>query len=235
MIAKYQFIKDIIKLTFVNQIILFGSRARNDNDERSDIDLAINCIGATDNDWQRILETVDTCDTLLDINCIRFDALRDDDKLKSNILKQGKIIYDKGQQFMHKEYWQDTFEALGQAVSRFREAYNKAKAESVEFQIYRDAVIQRFEFTVELFWKILKKFLNYEKIEVNTPREVLKKSYAARMIDEEEKWLKMMNDRNLTSHTYKEDIAEEIFHRIEFYLPLLEQTYAKLQRKYQEM
>ncbi|NRA73464.1 MAG: nucleotidyltransferase domain-containing protein [Rickettsiales bacterium] len=44
---KYKFIQDIAKLPFVNKIILFGSRSREDNEIRSDIDLAIDCLGAT--------------------------------------------------------------------------------------------------------------------------------------------------------------------------------------------
>ena len=59
---------------------------------------------------------------------------------------------------------------LGKALKKLREACDKAEKQNEEMEIYRDATIQRFEFTVELFWKSLKKILEYEKIEANTPR-----------------------------------------------------------------
>jgi len=58
---------------------------------------------------------------------------------------------------------------LGNALKKLREACDKAEKQNEEMEIYRDATIQRFEFTVELFWKSLKKILEYEKIDANTP------------------------------------------------------------------
>jgi nucleotidyltransferase substrate binding protein (TIGR01987 family) len=234
-IEKYQFIKDMAKLPFVDRIILFGSRARKDNEERADIDLAIDCKQATEGGWSKILALATEGDTLLSVDCVRLDGLEKDDVLRGNILKQGKTIYSKEGGFMSKEYLGDSFELLGQAVGRLREAFDKAKGELKEVLIYRDATIQRFEFTVELFWKTLKKFLSYERLKANTPREVLKKSYMAQIIEDEKEWLRMMDDRNLTSHTYQETVAREIFGRIEVYLPLLEKTYKELERRYEKM
>ena len=227
---KYQFLKNIISLPCVQTVILFGSRAREDHKERSDIDVAIDCKEATQNDWLKIIDLVDKADTLLHIDCIRLDTLDDNDKLKQNIIRQGKIIYSKN---MNKDNWFDSLETLGNAIVKLREGVDKAETKQEELAIYRDATIQRFEFTVELFWKVLKRFLNYEQFNVNTPREVLKKSYEMHLINNEEVWLNMMNDRNLTSHTYKENLAKEIFRRISgLYLPLLEDTYKTLQQKY---
>ena len=48
---QYKFINEIAALSHVNKIILYGSRARGDATERSDIDLAVDCSGATDYDW----------------------------------------------------------------------------------------------------------------------------------------------------------------------------------------
>lgn len=235
MIAKYQFIRNIAKLPFVERMILFGSRARGDNEERADIDLAIDCKEAEQKDWLKVVDLVDEADTLLKVDCIRFDKLGETNELRKNIVKYGETIYSKEQGFMGMEHWKDALEALGQAIKRLKEAYCKTSVKPEEAEIYRDAAIQRFEFTVELFWKVLKKFLRYEKLEANTPREVLRKSYIAQIIEDEEKWLKMMSDMDMASHTYNETLAQEIFTRIELYLPLLEWTYGKLMQRYQKM
>ncbi len=62
----------------------------------------------------------------------------------------------------------------------------------------QDAAIQRFEFVTELFWKVLQKVLAYEKIEANTPRELLNVAYIYALIDDEALWLRMLTDRNLS-------------------------------------
>ena len=85
---------------------------------------------------------------------------------------------------------------------------------------------------IELFWKVLKKILAYEKIEVTTPRDTLSKAYQYNLIDSESIWLAMLDDRNNTSHAYKEHEATVIFNNIKKYLPIFQETYQMLQSKY---
>lgn len=92
-----------------------------------------------------------------------------------------------------------------------------------------DATIQRFEFCIELFWKVLKKKLFIEfGIEVNGPKKVMQQAYASKLIDDENMWIKMLDDRNLTSHTYDKDLADKIYHHIKSYVPFLNQAFIKL-------
>jgi len=88
----YKFLKELEEFPFVEAIYLFGSRARADNDPGSDIDLAIECPSATEKDWLAILELVDEADTLLKIDCIRYDKI-DNQELLDNINKQKKILF----------------------------------------------------------------------------------------------------------------------------------------------
>ena len=94
-IKKYLFYEKIKSLSFVEEIILFGSRARGDNQKRSDIDLAIFCPKATDMDWVKILDIIEEADTLLKIDCIRFDTLPLSSPLKESIKKEGLKMYAK--------------------------------------------------------------------------------------------------------------------------------------------
>lgn len=127
--------------------------------------------------------------------------------------------------------WKDSFDLLGKAIHRLKEVMIHPKPTQIDYLI--DATIQRFEFTIELFWKALKKILFYEKIESTTPRDTLNKAYQYYLIDDEALWLKMMDDRNNTSHAYKESEAARIFLNIQNYLPIFEKTYQKLKEKYQ--
>ena len=81
-------------MPFVEKIILYGSRARGDHKERSDIDLAIVCSNTVGNkDWQGIINIIDDADTLLSIDCINNNDLTEDNPLKQAIDHDGVLIY----------------------------------------------------------------------------------------------------------------------------------------------
>lgn len=91
-----------------------------------------------------------------------------------------------------------------------------------------DATIQRFEFTIELFWKSLKAILEERGIAVHSPKSVLKEAFAERLIDDEQSWLDMLEDRNLTSHTYNQDLADEIYENIKEYVLVFRKAFNKI-------
>ena len=101
-------------------------------------------------------------------------------------------------------------DAFGKALQRFQESLQYDESQPLVV----DASIQRFEFCIELSWKTLKAALAQEGISANTPRECLQQAYAAHWFDDEAAWLSMLKDRNLTSHTYKEDLALAIYRRL---------------------
>ncbi|HNQ76435.1 MAG TPA: HI0074 family nucleotidyltransferase substrate-binding subunit [Pseudothauera hydrothermalis] len=75
----------------------------------------------------------------------------------------------------------------------------------------RDSVIQRFEITYELAWKMLKLCLEAEGISVRTPRETLQEALQAGFITDGNAWSDLQKMRNLTSHTYDESLAEQVY------------------------
>lgn len=100
------------------------------------------------------------------------------------------------------------------ALERLKEAVEEFRQED-SGDVVRDGLIQRFEFTYELSWKTTKEYLEILGIpDRNSPKAVLKEAYAQKLINNEENWLLMLNDRNMTSHVYKEEMAEEIAERI---------------------
>lgn len=229
-IWEYAFIHKLINLPHIEEIWLYGSRARGDCKDLSDIDMALLCPQASREDWARVMRIIEEADTLLKIDCLRYDELDQENKLKENIFKHKKIVYQKKTGYMEKEFWRDYFESLGDAISRLEEVVIHPELASLE--ILQDAALQRFEFTIELYWKVLKKFLAYEKIEATTPRDVLSKAFQYRLIEEEDIWLRMLDDRNKTSHIYKREEAKKVFENIKTYLPILKQSYGKLQLKF---
>ncbi len=90
----------------------------------------------------------------------------------------------------------------------------------------RDSTIQRFEFCVDLFWKYIKKYLEFslkKPSEMNTPRHVVLSACKAELISELDasKIINMIKDRNQTSHIYKEELAEDLIVKIPGYYKLM--------------
>ena len=84
-------------------------------------------------------------------------------------------------------------------------------------KIVRDATIQRFEYTFEIIWKLLKEFLYHkEGIVCNSPKSCFRESFSIGILEEEEtiSFLQMTDDRNLTSHPYDEEIAETLYKKL---------------------
>jgi nucleotidyltransferase substrate binding protein (TIGR01987 family) len=84
-----------------------------------------------------------------------------------------------------------------------------------------DATIQRFEFTFELAWKFLKDYFQARDIQLHYPKEVIMGAFAVGLIEDENIWIQMLKDCNVTSHTYDEKLADEIYTHIKKYVPQL--------------
>ena len=101
-----------------------------------------------------------------------------------------------------KEYHQE----FNKALQRLIEA-----TEAEDTPLNRDATIQRFEFTYELAWKLLKKLLATKDIDVRSPKETLQTALQQGYIQNGSDWTELHKNRNLTIHTYDQALAEEVY------------------------
>ncbi len=114
--------------------------------------------------------------------------------------------------------------SFSNALKRLTEAYFKAIKSGKDFEYFRDSAIQRFEITVEAFWKYVKVFLlEQEGVVCNSPKGCIRELFTIGYIDEGvlEVLFNMVDDRNLTSHTYNEEIADGIFKKIGTYIEVI--------------
>ena len=91
------------------------------------------------------------------------------------------------------------------AVTRLEEACAQPQSSFI-----RDSVIQRFEFSWELAWKMLKLRLSFLGIEALNPREVIRHSLQTGLIQDGNAWTEAQHQRNMTSHTYDEALSVEV-------------------------
>ena len=121
------------------------------------------------------------------------------------------------------------FQRLEKALQALEQIVNKPM-ETDRSNI--DASIQRFEFSIELFWKVLKKIIESQGGKASFPKEVFGQAYEAELIDDEKMWLQMLNDRNQTLHTYDEELANRIYENIKSYSPFMTKTFIQLKQKF---
>ena len=84
-------------------------------------------------------------------------------------------------------------------------------------RIVRDACIQRFEYTFEAMWKAAQTFVKqHEGVEAASPKAVVRACFRGGVLEEEQSRaaMEMAEDRNLTVHTYNEQLAEAIYARL---------------------
>ncbi len=118
-------------------------------------------------------------------------------------------------------------EDFEKAFKRLKESYEETlkHKENDYYTFFRDSTIQRFEFTVEIMWKTLKNFLyEHSGIDCKSPKGCIKDFFSAGYLTNDETiiLLEMIDDRNMTSHTYHEEVAEKIFKDLQVYLPIIE-------------
>lgn len=94
--------------------------------------------------------------------------------------------------------------------------------------VEKAGVIQFFETTFELSWKLMKDYLEYLGYNIKSPRDSIKIAFQIELIKNGSSWLEALMDRNLTVHTYDETIANEVYEKIkENYSILLEELFVK--------
>ncbi len=112
------------------------------------------------------------------------------------------------------------FAKLEEAVGRVKNDFGIDSSGNIDDDAFMDdivkeGVIQRFEYTHELAWNVMKDFLTQVgNVQVFGSKDATKEAFAAGLISDGEVWMDMLASRNKTSHTYNETIADAIFIKV---------------------
>ncbi len=122
-----------------------------------------------------------------------------------------------------------------QRFSNFSRAFGllgQSLAIQIPSEAERAGLIQFFEMSFELAWKVLKDYLEIEGFAVNSPRSAIKQAFQIGLITDGQVWMEALTDRNLTFHTYDEAIAIAVERKIRTeYFPILNQLSVSMQEK----
>ena len=124
--------------------------------------------------------------------------------------------------------WKQRFENFDKSYKLLKKYSNQ----EITTELERAGIIQFFEMTFELAWKVLKDYLESEGYMVKSPRETVKQAFQIGLIDNGHVWIDALSNRNLTTHTYDEELAIKITSEIlDAYLPELDKMYEKLSKE----
>jgi len=93
--------------------------------------------------------------------------------------------------------------SLQKALASLEEALSMEKS-----KIVRDGTIQRFEYTIELAWRLTKKKLGSPS---TAPKVIVREMASQGLINNPEDWFDYIDRRNETSHIYNEEVAERVY------------------------
>ncbi len=92
-------------------------------------------------------------------------------------------------------------------------------------EIIKEGLIQRFEYTHELAWNVMKDYAAYQgNTSIGGSRDATREAFQLHLVSDGQVWMDMIGSRNKTSHTYNEETADEIYSKIlnEYYPAFLD-------------
>lgn len=128
--------------------------------------------------------------------------------------------------------WRQRFENFSRALGLLRVALEHGPDALNDLE--KEGAVQRFEYTVELAWKVLKDFLEHSGARLSsvTPKSVVKAAFQARLISDGQLWIDMLDHRNSLSHKYDPALLAPGLQAIQSrYLPALEALHASLRKQ----
>ncbi|MGL5617375.1 MAG: nucleotidyltransferase substrate binding protein [Sarcina sp.] len=124
--------------------------------------------------------------------------------------------------------WKQRFENFSKSYKLLKK-YSEIEIKS-ELEIA--GIIQLFEVSFELSWKVLKDYLEADGYLVKSPRETLKQAFQIGIIENGHVWIDALASRNLTTYTYDEEFANKMLKEIvKVYIPEIDKLYNKLKEE----
>ena len=107
--------------------------------------------------------------------------------------------------------WIQRLSQYNKALKTLSEAYALNEERTLS-KLEKQGLIQAFEYTHDLAWKVMRDFFIYQgNAEIRGSRDATREAFSNDLIVDGDNWMDMIKKRNLTSYTYNEEIAEEIY------------------------
>ena len=125
--------------------------------------------------------------------------------------------------------WQQRFQNFKKALSQLQKFVDEKKLNEMELQ----GMIQSFEYTYELAWNVMKDYYEFQGVtDLQGSRDVIRLAFKRNLIEDGDNWMKMIESRIKSSHTYHEEITKEIS---ELIVSKYYQLFCALQQKLEQL
>ena len=202
----------------VHWVKLFGSRALGGARADSDYDLAVHLKSemSSAKTWDAI-EKIVSESAMLPVDVV--DIAKAAQEIKLAVLASGVLVFYQADWYVALVRLAKAMDSLADIIGDPDDAKHK----------HRDSVIARFQYVIELFWKLFKEMEELEGFNENSPRAAIARAVQLGWIENEEVWRSMLHDRNNIAHSYNESLAREIFRHIQDNFLELQSTYARME------
>jgi len=144
--------------------------------------------------------------------------------------------------------WQQRFSNFVKALTKLEQAVSYIKNDLIKTEelnqnsvivldeMIKEGLIQRFEYTHELALNVMKDYAEYQgNSTVGGSRDATREAFQLKLISDGHIWMDMIVSRNKTSHTYNEEIADEIYFKIlDNYFPAILEFNKNMENKRNE-
>lgn len=111
---------------------------------------------------------------------------------------------------------------LEKAVIQLEFGIDRAE-QNINDELLRDGVIQRFEYTIDLSWKFLQRYLKVdlqiEESSIRSKKDIFREASRLKLIEDAERWITHYEARNSTSHEYNQEVAKMVYSQVLIFLP----------------
>jgi nucleotidyltransferase substrate binding protein (TIGR01987 family) len=110
--------------------------------------------------------------------------------------------------------WQQRFQNFQKALQQLSKAVELSHQRALS-ELEKQGLIQAFEFTHELAWGVMKDYFAYQgNTSIMGSRDATREAFQNNLVTDGEGWMEMIQSRNQTSHTYNQEVADEIAEKV---------------------
>ena len=127
--------------------------------------------------------------------------------------------------------WKQRFQNFEKAFTVFQRRIDEYEVH-IDEEAYQMALVQAYEIIIELAWKVMKDYLENDGFDVKNGKQAIRQAFQNELIRDGEIWLQSLDNRNLTSHVYDDEVLEAnvSFISQQFY-PLVRDFYFDLKKE----
>lgn len=110
--------------------------------------------------------------------------------------------------------WQQRFSNYQKALQQLSRAVELSRQRPLS-EIEKQGLIKAFELNHELAWNVMKDYFEYQgNPSIMGSRDAIREAFQKNLIADGEGWMEMIQSRNKTSHTYNQEVADEIADKV---------------------